>query len=70
MPKTNIDNKSNASGNAGVSILNYDLMDVNSLNDVQKSLREQNKAFKSLIDIVNQDQKDLNKISWDLFNEK
>ena len=47
-----------------------ELMDVNSLNDVQKSLREQHKAFKSLIDIINQDQIDLTKIKKDLYNEK
>lgn len=52
------------------SALNAELMDANSLNDVQKSLREQHKAFKSLIDIINQDQKDLNRIKKDLFNEK
>lgn len=66
MPKTNVDNAVNSSA----VMLNTELMDPNTLSDVQKSLREQNKAFKSLIDIVNQDQKDLNKINWDLFNEK
>jgi hypothetical protein len=47
-----------------------ELMDVNSMNEVQKSLREQHKAFKSLIEIINQDLTDLNKIKKDLYKEK
>ena len=70
MPKLKIENSINSSGGASSTVVNTELMDVNSLNEVQKSLREQQKAFKSMIDIINQDQKDLNKINWDIFNEK
>ncbi len=70
VPKLKVENSVNSSGGASSTIVNTELMDVNSLNEVQKSLREQQKAFKSMIDIINQDQKDLNKINWDLFNEK
>ncbi|CAF0960309.1 unnamed protein product [Brachionus calyciflorus] len=38
----------------------------NNLADIQKSLRDQQKAFKSLIDIVNKDMKDLERIKKDL----
>ena len=46
------------------------LIDANSLTDVQKSLREQHKAFKSLIEIINKDMKDLSIIKRDLFYQK
>jgi hypothetical protein len=72
MPKLKVDTnvKVGGGGGASVGMVNSELIDVNSLNDIQKSLREQQKAFKSMIEIINQDQKDLNKINWDLFNEK
>lgn len=38
----------------------------NNLNEIQKSLKEQQRAFKSLIEIVNQDLKDLDIIKKDL----
>lgn len=44
--------------------------DPNSMAEIQKSLREQHKAFKSLIDILNKDLKDLSKIKKGIFNEK
>jgi hypothetical protein len=47
-----------------------EIIDLSNLNEVQKSLREQHKAFKSLIDIINKDMKDLNLIKKGLFNEK
>lgn len=47
-----------------------DSIDASNLGEVQKSLREQHKAFKSLIDIVNKDLKDLDKIKKGLGIEK
>jgi hypothetical protein len=46
------------------------LCDPNNLAEIQKSLREQHKALKSLIDVVNKDMKDLNSIKKDMYNEK
>ncbi len=46
------------------------LSDLTNLTEVQKSLREQHLAFKSLIEIINQDMKDLNTIKRGLLNEK
>jgi hypothetical protein len=46
------------------------LCDPNNLAEIQKSLREQHKALKSLIDVVNKDIKDLNSIKKDMYNEK
>ena len=43
-----------------------DTIGANSIAEIQKSLREQQKAFKSLIDIVNKDMKDLDKVKKDL----
>ena len=42
------------------------LNDLSSLGDVHKNLREQQKAFKSLIDIINADLKDLKLIKSNL----
>ena len=44
------------------------LSDLSNLTEVQKSLREQHLAFKSLIEIINHDMKDLNTIKRGLLN--
>lgn len=49
---------------------NGQLTDIGNLSEVQKSLKDQQLAFKSLIDIINQDLKDLNTIKRGLINEK
>ncbi len=45
------------------------LNDISNITDVQKSLREQHLAFKSLIEIINQDLKDLDTVKRGLLNE-
>jgi hypothetical protein len=60
-------NSSNGNVNASSSAA---FLDVNNLTDVQKALREQHKAFKSLIDIMNKDFKDLEIVKKGIFNEK
>jgi len=52
------------------SAANSQFGDIGNLSDVQKSLREQHLAFKSLIEIINQDLKDLNTVKRGLLNEK
>lgn len=49
---------------------NGQLTDIGNLTEVQKSLKEQQLAFKSLIEIINQDLKDLNTIKRGILNEK
>ena len=46
------------------------LSEMSNLSEVQKSLRDQQKAFKSLIEIINVDLKDLNLIKQGLYFEK
>ena len=46
------------------------LSEMSNLGEVQKSLRDQQKAFKSLIEIINVDLKDLNLIKQGLYYEK
>ena len=41
-----------------------------SLGDIQRSLREQQKAFKSLIDMIHKDSRDLELMRKSILNEK
>lgn len=46
------------------------VFDSSSLGDIQRSLREQQKAFKSLIDMIHKDEKDLELMRKSILNEK
>ena len=59
-----------SSNATSVTTKSGEVIDFSNLSDVQKSLREQHKAFKSLVDIINKDMKDLEVIKKGLFKEK
>ena len=49
-----------------ISILKGNKIDLNNVEDIQKTLREQHKIFKSLIEIINKDLNDINIIKRNL----
>ena len=63
--QTNLTNISNQQQTTEIQTI-----DPNNLSDIQKSLREQHKAFKSLIEIINHDLKDINLIKNDLYKQQ
>jgi hypothetical protein len=63
----NVIQSSNAST---VTTKSGEVIDLSNLQDVQRSLREQQNAFKSLVGIINKDTKDLELIKKGMFKEK
>jgi protein-tyrosine-phosphatase len=60
----------NSSGSVNSNGGGTETFDPSSLSEIQKTLREQQKAFKSLIDMINKDAKDLELIKKSVLNEK
>jgi hypothetical protein len=61
----------NGSGSACTVVTKSgEVIDLSNLQEVQKSLREQQNAFKSLVGIINKDAKDLELIKRGMFKEK
>lgn len=60
-----------ASANTGcVTTKSGEVIDLSNLTQVQKTMRDEQRAIKSLVDIINKDIKDLNVIKSTLFKEK